>query len=298
MPYQSSKRPACLDCGVITSHPSAKRCRTCSTAHRNKYGLWKTPAKPRQFNDYRIENDVAYIELRNSANVVVAETMIDEADLPLVSTRRWYLANEYAGSTDTINGKSIRILMHRVVLGLPSEGIRGSHVDHINHNPLDNRRENLRVVDALINAGNRVTGVASRYPGVTWHSRFDRWAAQIRVDGVTHFLGRFEREEEAFDVYQRARERFGLPPVNVEDEHRNWDGVERLGRAIRPYTSRYYGVARCKQTGRWRVLCEHKGERAWLGRYDTEAEAAAVAAAWRRERGLPVMRPDYLSDAS
>jgi hypothetical protein len=51
---------------------------------------------------------------------------------------------------------------------------KGMEVDHLNHNPLDNRIENLRVVTPSINARNKLkgNGYSSRYKGV--HFRHTR----------------------------------------------------------------------------------------------------------------------------
>lgn len=100
---------------------------------------------------------------------------------------------------------------------------RGMHVDHINGNPLDNRRSNLRLVTPQQNAANRKpTGKgSSQYKGVYWDKKRQCWRAQI---GLTAFprrgrtpakhvrvcLGRFNSEEAAAHAYnETAAEWFG-----------------------------------------------------------------------------------------
>lgn len=76
----------------------------------------------------------------------------------------------------------------------------GQVVDHINRNPLDNRRANLRLVTPAENAMNRGSkpGVSS-YRGVTQGA--GRWEVRIRTQNVRLHLGYYGRAEEAAYVY-------------------------------------------------------------------------------------------------
>lgn len=86
--------------------------------------------------------------------------------------------------------------MHRAILGLAHGD--GLEADHRNHEPLDNRRANLRILTPQANkrwVPSR--GGSSHFVGVTWDRRRKRWRAQIQVDGTVINLGRFETELEA-----------------------------------------------------------------------------------------------------
>ncbi len=65
----------------------------------------------------------------------------------------WYGRNYYADSTVKIDGKWQVLKMHRIILGLEIGDKR--HGDHINHDTLDNRRGNLRIVTPAENNRNR-----------------------------------------------------------------------------------------------------------------------------------------------
>lgn len=76
-------------------------------------------------------------------------------------------------------------------------------MDHLNRDKLDNRRENLRVVTAGVNARNRENPPASQNPGVTWDSKNRRWCAWGYVGGRTIWLGRHLTEELAVAAVER-----------------------------------------------------------------------------------------------
>jgi hypothetical protein len=97
-------------------------------------------------------------------------------------------------------------LMHRTILS-PEEG---KVVDHINHDPLDNRRSNLRVCSHLQNNHNRLNQKGSRspYKGVSWFPRSKTWRVRIRIMGKETLLGYSKDEKEAAKLYDKAAKKF------------------------------------------------------------------------------------------
>lgn len=80
------------------------------------------------------------------------------------------------------------------------------HIDHINHNTLDNRKQNLRKSNDLFNARNRSipTNNKSGCKGVCWKTRDDKWRAYITHLGKHIELGLFDDLEEAIKVRKKA----------------------------------------------------------------------------------------------
>jgi hypothetical protein len=102
------------------------------------------------------------------------------------------------------------ILVHRWVLGLcKGDGLIG---DHKNGNRLDNRRSNLRIVDASGSSQNVSGRGRSRFRGVH-RARSGRWTARTKFQGQTHYLGTYDTEEEAAAV--AAAKRIELMPFYV-----------------------------------------------------------------------------------
>lgn len=132
---------------------------------------------------------------------VVAHARIDPVDLPAVELRRWRL-NCYGYAVACLPRERHRqgsIGMHRLILAAPTDRF----VDHINHDPLDNRRANLRLCTPVENSRNRKPTPGRALPkGVKFH--VNRYEASIRVVGKLLYLGRFDTAAEAADAYRRA----------------------------------------------------------------------------------------------
>lgn len=92
--------------------------------------------------------------------------------------------------------------LHRALLGLRTgDKLFG---DHINGSALDNRRANLRVVTASGSSQNVSGRGASLHRGV-YRTRGGRWSAGGKYQGVQHYLGTYDTEEQAAAVAKQWR---------------------------------------------------------------------------------------------
>jgi len=109
----------------------------------------------------------------------------------------------------TVDGKDRHFKKHRLVKLAhdPTFDIfdvsPSNCIDHENHTRDDNSNDNLRVVTNQQNQFNR-SGVKGYY----WHKRCNKWAAQITLNGNHHFLGQFEKEEDARNAYLEAKPKY------------------------------------------------------------------------------------------
>jgi hypothetical protein len=88
---------------------------------------------------------------------------------------------------------------------------QGEVVDHLNHDTLDNRRENIRCCTIAQNHANRrkQAGTTSQYKGV--ERRRNRWQARIVVQRHRIDLGIYDDEQEAARSYDQAAVRYFGP---------------------------------------------------------------------------------------
>lgn len=135
--------------------------------------------------------------------------VVDDEDFDRVKNIPWHL-NGYGNSSCYVIGsqKSQRIILHRFLMNAP----RGTVVDHINGNPLDNRKENLRLCTIEQNARNTRTKKECR--GVI--ERGDRFEARYYPKGVYKRIGLFDTREEALRAYDATviKERGEFAPLN------------------------------------------------------------------------------------
>lgn len=90
--------------------------------------------------------------------------------------------------------------LHRLIARNPQHKV----IDHINHYPADNRKENLRIVTQRENAANQQIQKrrkTSRYKGVFYRESTRKWIASIKVNQKHKHIGCFNSEEEAARAY-------------------------------------------------------------------------------------------------
>jgi hypothetical protein len=153
-------------------------------------------------NVIEIVGDVAYIHMLHGKVAI-----IDAEDVDRVKQYCWYTGNK----TSLRVGNKYMGLLHRFILGLKKGD--GKEVDHINQNPLDNRKCNLRLVTRSQNMMNR-TAIRNNtigFKGVNFSDRCKLpYRAYIRKDGICYRLGRYATAIEAARAYdKKAIELFG-----------------------------------------------------------------------------------------
>ena len=100
-------------------------------------------------------------------------------------------------------GKSIHSLVAESFLNHKPNGHK-LVVNHKNFNREDNRVENLEIITNRENTNKKHKKSSSKYVGVNWCKRLNKWVAQIWVNGKKKNLGCFENEYDAHLAYQKA----------------------------------------------------------------------------------------------
>ena len=104
------------------------------------------------------------------------------------------------------NGKSKTLRIHQLVavafLNHKPDGTHKLVVDHINDDKLDNRVENLQIVTQRENSHKTQGNYSSKYKGVHWSTRDNKWLSQIQINGKLKYLGLFKCELAASVAYQ------------------------------------------------------------------------------------------------
>ena len=173
-------------------------------------------------NNYIIdeENNVAHIELlrqkkENLWTTIDLEDLDRVLNFPFTWVTRYdkTLHDYYAVATVwTVDENGKRngnpLYLHRFIMNSTDEN---EWIDHINHKPRDNRKENLRPISISDNSRNRKTrnrNNKSGYRNVCWDGK--RWIVQLQVEGKNKVLGRFKEEdlEEAGKFAEQMREKY------------------------------------------------------------------------------------------
>lgn len=135
-------------------------------------------------------------------------TIVDDEDFERLSKNKWFLLGRYVARNkprSDNDGKQKPLMMHRFILGVEGKEV----VDHIDGDPLNNRKSNLRICRQRENSRNRSVGLNSKsgYKGVHLVSR-NRWRAYITYNYQRIHIGYFKEKRDAIIAYNKAAKKY------------------------------------------------------------------------------------------
>ncbi len=177
--------------------------------HTKSCGCWnlekaKFPKEHlREMNDYDLDTYEYAVGYDKNGNSFI----FDKDDYELVSQFCWHKHRNYFEAKDIRNNCDKSIFLHKLIMNCEREG-RTIMVDHINGNPDDCRKSNLRIATATENNRNRVGFGKSKVCGITWHSRDKLWEVSISLNGERKYIGRSKDYSEAVRMRVEAEEKY------------------------------------------------------------------------------------------
>jgi len=156
-------------------------------------------------NNYKIKKDIVHIEIANKKNEQY-EALVDVSELDRLISENlsWHLewketsnayyvkATKYLGIIDG-KPKYKTVRLHKFIM---NTGEVVDYIDHINHNPLDNRLENLRITNKSENGKNRIKANTNNKTGYrNICERYNKLVVQLQIDGKNKTLGTFDLSE-------------------------------------------------------------------------------------------------------
>lgn len=193
-------------------------CKTHTDLHNYKINIRNENKNPTEYrktvlNEYIEYENYYELHIINTKNIE-AFGKIDKDDYQRVSAHKWTLAIHNKDIRIVANEKEMnRIGLHQFILiNYDEEKV----IDHINRDPLDNRKSNLRITSRSINSTNAKERVKSRSdirgvykrkarPGISKESWICEWSDNTGRHSKSYSVEKYG-EEEAFRLACSLRE--------------------------------------------------------------------------------------------
>lgn len=193
-----------------------------------------------------------------------------------MSKYKWQINNKNYVATTMPNKE--RVMLHRLLMNCK---LKQERVDHIDRNPLNNQKSNLRYCTITENQRNRDAystyageETTSKYKGVSWYKKRNKWRVQIMVDSEYKELGLYFDELSAARCYNYWAKFYFKEFAVLNDVEEIEESEWRKNEYIPKFYSNYYGVTYDKRGNKWVARTWHENKRIDIGYFDDEIEAA------------------------
>lgn len=157
------------------------------------------------------KNDISKIkELDSYAEIIIEDkyknvigaALIDKEDIDKCYGYKWSI-NSVGYVVTYINSKCI--LLHKLIVDNKD---KTKVIDHINHNKLDNRKDNLRIVPYYINSHNRDN--IKNNKGIQYRKSDNKWIVTFYVNNKRHYFGAYTNKYIAEIIARQYMKRYNL----------------------------------------------------------------------------------------
>jgi endogenous inhibitor of DNA gyrase (YacG/DUF329 family) len=166
--------------------------------------------KARNTNQYKLFDNYAIIII-TSKTFGVEKTYIDIEDVEKCKQYTWYLDLDKTSNKFYVRGvigKNKTIALHRFLMNCPKD----LKIDHADCNPLNNRKNNLRLCTDALNAQNRDgayrTNKSCGLRNVTWDKNNKKWEVALSLNSKRIYIGQFIDLEQANQAAIQARAKY------------------------------------------------------------------------------------------
>ena len=165
---------------------------------------------------YNINNDIVELNITTRSNQLI-KSILDLEDFKLIKDYSIYACYDRKMNRFYIQiyKDKVTTLLHRFIMNLSSKLL----VDHINHNTLDNRRMNLRVVTDQENQQNREScqkNNINKIRNVGFNNSNGKYKVRLKIKGKEIYIVSYTTLAEAEKVAIKARQEYRFLSERVE----------------------------------------------------------------------------------
>lgn len=229
-------------------------------------------------NEIIIKDTYAEIVIYNNEGYEKCRALIDIEDIEKVKEYKWGCSNKSYISSFSKKKKNS---LHRFIMNCNDNNLV---VDHINHNPLDNRKCNLRICTPIENGMNlsipitNTTGII----GLFYNKGLDKWQANITVNSHVIVLGTFDNRDDAIKERLKAEVVYFKEFAPQQHLYEEYGINKNVQYNVKEYTPRKEGnpkkvIGIFKGSGnykdKWKVEFKYNKKNIYLGYYEDLDEA-------------------------